>query len=607
MIYTIASMPEHEQLRREIERLERLCRRQQADCDSLRRQVERLETENHALRRERDEAVAERKALMTELRQERRQHDDTRRQLEDLVHTCAHLDERIKAHMRRQFGASSERLGGMDTYIPEFLEYLAEWDAQMGLNPLSNDEQETNDSDSDAVATFPKPDDATGSLTAMDDHSGSNVDAQEIDRPTGRRRPENAGGRNPIPENLPRRSSTYVPPEDHPALRGTLTHDQIATTVVPRYEIDAVMVYVADITCPVMRITHASGVVYQETLTPPTVTGRSQVSDAFVIHSAIDKVADHLPSHRQSQRLSRIDCHIERSKLCRWHITLATFLKPLWDAIFAEIQAEPVIGIDDTVHRLIVADASVCKQGRLWAISGTAGICYQFTETREGKWIAGLLEDYSGAVMGDAYAGHNRLLERDDILALFCWAHVRRKFIDSADKRRRKIMLSLIGRLYDLERDIAQLPPDERVVQRQQRAQSILAQIHETLCAWQADPAILPKSGIGRATSYALNLWDGLKRYCTIGAAPIDNNRTERGMRPNALHRKNSLLSATVKGAESYAILLTVIQSALMHDLNPETYLNEVVEAMHHERLPIAQLTPAAYAARINPVCKSRS
>jgi len=356
-----------------------------------------------------------------------------------------------------------------------------------------------------------------------------------------------------------------------------------------------------------MRITHASGAVYQETLTPPTVTGRSQVSDAFVIHSAIDKVADHLPSYRQSKRLERFDCLIERSKICRWHITLATFIKPLWEAIFAEIQAEPVIGIDDTVHRLVVADRSVCKQGRLWAISGGAGICYQFTETREGKWITGLLEDYSGAVMGDAYKGHNRLLQREDILALFCWAHVRRKFFDAADKRRRKIMIALIGRLYDLENTLATLPPDERAVQRQQRAQPILAQIHETLCAWQADPTILPKSGIGRATNYTLNLWEGLKRYCTIGAAPIDNNRTERGMRPNALHRKNSLFSATVKGAESYAILLTIIQSALMHGLNPETYLNEVVEAMHHQRLPAAQLTPAAYAAREKTGCKLSS
>ncbi|TVR07469.1 MAG: IS66 family transposase, partial [Planctomycetota bacterium] len=425
--------------------------------------------------------------------------------------------------------------------------------------------------------------------------------------PKGRRRPEHAGGRNPLCQHLPRRSSTYVPPGDHPALRGTLTHDQIATAVIKRYEIDPVMVYVADITCPVMKITHASGAVYQETLTPPTVTGRSQVSDRFVIHSAIDKVADHLPSCRQSKRLGRIDCDIERSKICRWHIALATFLKPLWDAIFAEVQAEPVIGIDDSVHRLIVADRSVCKQGRLWAISGASGICYQFTETREGKWIADLLKDYDGHVMGDAYAGHNKLLNRDDILALFCWAHVRRKFFESADKRRRKVMLQLIGRLYDIEREIAELPPDQRVVQRQQRAQPILAHIHETLSAWQADPAILPKSGIGRATSYALKIWDGLKRYCTIGAAPIDNNRTEQGMRPNALHRKNSLFSATVKGAKSYAILLTVIQSALMHDLNPETYLNDVVEAMHHKRLPMAQLTPAAYAAREKAGCKLRS
>lgn len=589
---------------REIDRLQSICRRQQADIDLLRARVEKLETENAALRYERDEAVAERKSMQRELLQERRKHQDTLRKLHDLVNACNHLDERLKARMRREFGASSERIHGLDQYIPELLEMMAEWDESHGTpSPTTRSDDNGNpEHDEQAVAIFPKAD-LTGRPGDDDDQ-----DLVEEEAPAkGRRRPDHAGGRNPLPPELPRYQSTYVPPADHPAFKGALCHDQVATGVVERVEITSVAVSVAEILCPVMRITYTGGVERQELVTPPTVTGRSQVSDGFVIHSAIAKVADHLPAYRQCQQFERIDFDIERSKLCRWHMALAQHLKPLWDAIFAEIHSEPVIGIDDTVHRLLVADRSVCKQGRLWAISGSAGICYQFTETREGKWIAELLGGYAGAVMGDAYAGHNQLLDRDDILALFCWAHVRRKFFDSADKRRRRVMLALIGKLYDIERDIAKLPPDARVRRRQQHAQPILAQIYETLCAWQNDPAVLPKSGIGRATSYTLKIWDGLKRYCAIGAASIDNNRTERGMRPNALHRKNSLFSASVKGAESYAILLTVIQSALMHGLNPQTYLNEVVEAMHFERLPIAMLTPAAYAARGKATCKSRS
>jgi hypothetical protein len=159
-------------------------------------------------------------------------------------------------------------------------------------------------------------------------------------------------------------------------------------------------------------------------------------------------------------------------------------------------------------------------------------------------------------------------------------------------------MLDRIGQLYDIEAEIDGLSSAERVRERRARARPVLARIRELLDAWDADPKILPKSGIGKATTYALKLWDGLVRYVDVGEAPIDNNRVERGMRPNALHRKNSLFSASVGGANAYATILTVTQSALLHDLNPEAYLNDAIENIHYDRLPLTQLTPRAYARR---------
>jgi len=69
-------------------------------------------------------------------------------------------------------------------------------------------------------------------------------------------------------------------------------------------------------------------------------------------------------------------------------------------------------------------------------------------------------------------------------------------------------------------------------------------------------------------------------------------------VRPNALHRKNSLFSASVEGAEAYATLSTVIQSACLHGLNPERYLADVIDDLHFRRRAPSELTPARYAAR---------
>jgi len=279
------------------------------------------------------------------------------------------------------------------------------------------------------------------------------------------------------------------------------------------------------------------------------------------------------------------------------------------ESIFDEITSSPVVGIDDTVHRLQVDTRRVCQQARMWTVSAPVGCYYLFSPTREGKWISDLLAGYSGGVMGDAYAGHNRLLQTPTVVPLFCWAHVRRKFHEAENQPRRKIMLDLIAKLYGIEVDLRGTTAEERVFRRSARAKPILDEIKTTLDAWTVDTRILPKSGIGRAVSYARKLWTGLTRYPTMGYAPIDpqgdwplggwrNNATERAIRPIALHRKNSLFSSSQAGAEGYATLLTVTQSALLHKLDPIAYLNDIIDELHYGRLTAAELTPTQYVRR---------
>jgi len=69
-------------------------------------------------------------------------------------------------------------------------------------------------------------------------------------------------------------------------------------------------------------------------------------------------------------------------------------------------------------------------------------------------------------------------------------------------------------------------------------------------------------------------------------------------VRPKRLASKNSLFSASVDGAEAYATLSTVIQSACLHGLNPERYLADVIDDLHFLRRAPSELTPARYAAR---------
>lgn len=568
---------------RRIQALEMRVRKQQVLIDHLQRRNEAL--------------TVELKATQHQLQEERAQHALTKQRLAELIHAIEHADQRYRNMLRREYGASSERLLGNQELLSACLEEL-DPDQRDEITALEQARQQASELVTDMEELSTSSDSSPDKTKAADDNAvDEEEEAETVYVP--RRRPPGTGGRKELPADLPCRQIFYVPPDDHPYFANVKASKELGRRIIKRLSLEPLRAVVHDISAPRMRLELKNGIKTIRTMAPPSILGVGQADDTVLIHSACDKVLDHLPSYRQSKRFQRIGLPLARSKLCRWHIAIGEFLEPIAEAILHEITDQAVIGIDDTIHRLIDAELHRCKNGRLWAVAGARDVFYFFSETREGKWIESLLTDYQGAIMGDAYSGHNVLLKREHILALFCWAHVRRKFFEATDDLKRKQALHIIGQLYAIEDTISELPPDEKVASRERAAQPLLAQFKQLLDAWQADQHVLPKSDIGRATNYALGLWDGLCAYVSIGEAPMDNNHTERAMRPNALHRKNSLFSASVRGAEAYATLSTVIQSACLHGLNPEKYLIDIIDVMHFNRLTPSELTPAQYALRI--------
>ncbi len=60
-------------------------------------------------------------------------------------------------------------------------------------------------------------------------------------------------------------------------------------------------------------------------------------------------------------------------------------------------------------------------------------------------------------------------------------------------------------------------------------------------------------------------------------------------------------------GAQAYATLLTLTQTALAHGLDPVAYLNDIIDDIHFSRRPVIQLTPRVYAGRKKTESKERS
>ena len=71
--------------------------------------------------------------------------------------------------------------------------------------------------------------------------------------------------------------------------------------------------------------------------------------------------------------------------------------------------------------------------------------------------------------------------------------------------------------------------------------------------------------------------WVGLSRFIDDGRIEVDNNMIERQMRPIGISRRNSLFAGSDGGAESWAILASLLQTAKLHGLDPFAWLNDVL------------------------------
>jgi transposase IS66-like protein/transposase IS66 family protein len=78
------------------------------------------------------------------------------------------------------------------------------------------------------------------------------------------------------------------------------------------------------------------------------------------------------------------------------------------------------------------------------------------------------------------------------------------------------------------------------------------------------------------------------------------NNTVERGIRPIPLGRKNALFAGSDTGGERWAILASLINTAKLHGIDPQTYLADVLDRIVSGRTKanaLATLLPWAWKA----------
>ena len=344
---------------------------------------------------------------------------------------------------------------------------------------------------------------------------------------------------------------------------------------------------------------------------PPAPLPKSNASANLLSHVLVAKYADHLPLNRIEGIFRRQGVELARSTLCDWVLGSTELLAVLYEALRAHVLAAPKIHADDTLMPLQERSRNRTVQARLWAYLGAgsmldergqwvghpAAVFYEFTDNRRGEHVSRMLRNYSGYLQADAYAGFNALYAGGRILEVGCWAHARRKFFEIAEAAPKDTRTSAhealdwIGRLYRVEAEIRDKPPDEKHRLRQEQSLPVLTEFR----AWLEGTlrAVLPRSPTAGAIGYTIGNWSALTRYIESGILDIDNNACERAMRPVALGRKNWLFAGSDRGGRAAAIAFSLIQSCKLHGVEPFAYLADVLRRLpDHPINRVAELLP---------------
>ncbi len=340
-------------------------------------------------------------------------------------------------------------------------------------------------------------------------------------------------------------------------------------------------------------------------------------TEATVAHVLVSKYADHLPLYRQAQIYNRQGVDLDRSTLAGWVGKAAFELRPVFDALIADLRRSTKLFMDETRAPVLDPGKGRTKSGYFWALArddrpwngdDPPGVAFTYAPGRSGQHADDILSDFGGILQVDGYAGYNRLLKRTGqetnrpIRLAYCWAHARRKLYEVARNSTAPIAedgLRRIAELYAIEAGIRGSTSEVRLAIRQERSAPKIADFE--LWLQQQRARVSAKSPLGEALKYIAKFWDGLILFLADGRIELDNNAVERTIRPIALNRKNALFAGHDAGAQNWAMIASLIETCKLNAIEPQAWLTKTLEAIvkGHPQRRINELLPWNYTETV--------
>jgi len=314
------------------------------------------------------------------------------------------------------------------------------------------------------------------------------------------------------------------------------------------------------------------------------------------------KYAYGMPIYRLEQQARQMNLDLSRQTMSNWVIkTARLYIRPVYDFLKHKLLSQNHLHADESGLQVLNEPGRTATQkSYMWMYSSGRGsppvIVYNYQTTRASKHPVRFLTGYSGLLQIDGYQGYNKLPASIELAG--CFAHARRKYTDilkslpkntNTNDSLAEKAIAIIGKLYAIERQLKEkyegkqldaLALNDIYQTRQKHSKPIC----DEYFSWCRQNKNKTGGSLFKAIQYSLNEEKKLRVFLDHPICEIDNNRAERYIKPYVTGRKAWLFANSTHGAESSAMIFSLVITAKENKLKIFDYLVYLFEQLAANR-----------------------
>ena len=320
--------------------------------------------------------------------------------------------------------------------------------------------------------------------------------------------------------------------------------------------------------------------------TPARLIKRGKFGVSVWTSVLLDKFLYGRPSQRLLQDLADHGLNMSAGTLVGGLQAIAPLFKPLGLALQLKLRSEPYWHADET-RWAVFADVQgkVGHRWYLWVFHSSSVVHYVIDQTRAADVIVTELAGIEhGVISCDRYSGYKRFARLNPgVVLAFCWAHVRRDFLELANSYPQSAQwalqwVAMIGQLYHLNglRLNTSTDSPERALTQTDLVQALQQMAAQCACEVANHELFPPAAKVLESMTVH---WGGLTVFVNSPWVDMDNNTAERDIRGPVVGRKNFYGSGSEGSAELAATMYSVLATMRLWGLNARTWLSQYLQA----------------------------